>query len=91
MNHWQPHAAANETIRQREGLRTDSDYRAYLQKNANSIRWYNLAIAQSEVSNFPTLSQDHVVGPPHLCTNSETSFEHGESDLKGWFFKRFRV
>ena len=90
---WQPVALANESIRRREGIQTNSDYRAYLQKNANSIRLYNLSISQQEVSNFPTVTHDHLVGPPHLyLTKTQPAAPNEESsDLKDWFFKHFKV
>jgi hypothetical protein len=93
MQKWQPVALANESIRSREGLRTNSDYRAYLQKNANSIRLYNLSISQQEVAKFPTVTQDVVVGPPHLYVTKTQPEAPNElnSDLKDWFFKHFKV
>jgi len=93
MQNWQPVALANESIRTRDGLKTNSDYRAYLQKNANSIRSYNLSISQQEVTNFPTVTHDDMVGPPHLYLTKTQPVGPNEenSDLKDWFFKHFRV
>ncbi len=34
---WQPSAVLNDQIRKRENIKTNWDYREYLQKNANSI------------------------------------------------------
>lgn len=89
---WQPVALVNETIRRREHLNTDMEYRAYLQSNANSIRLYNLSLAQNQVSNFPTVSYDHRVGPPHLFEqrNEPPAPTEGKSDLKDWFFNLFK-
>jgi len=36
-SNWQPTAVLNEQIRQREGIKTNSEYRSYLQKNATYI------------------------------------------------------
>lgn len=90
---WQPTALVNETIRRREHLRTDMDYRAYLQKNADSIRAYNMSIATSEVSNFPTVSYENTVGPPHLYTTKTMpeAPKYQTTDLKEWFFRMFKV
>ena len=36
-SNWQPTAVINENIRKRENIKTNWDYRNYLQSNANSI------------------------------------------------------
>ena len=36
-SNWQPSAVLNEQILKREGIKTNWEYRAYLQKNADSI------------------------------------------------------
>lgn len=36
-SNWQPSAVLTEQIRKREGIQTNWEYRAYLQKNADSI------------------------------------------------------
>ncbi len=38
---WEPTAVINEQLRKRENIQTNWEYRAYLQKNANTIREYN--------------------------------------------------
>jgi hypothetical protein len=90
---WQPVALVNETIRRRERLKTDMDYRAYLQKNADSIRSYNMSIAMHEVSNFPTVSYESQTGTPHLYKTKTLpeAPKYQTSDLKEWFFRIFNV
>ena len=90
-SNWQPVALVNETIRRRENITSDMQYRQYLQQNADSIRSYNLSVAQNEVSNFPTNSYETQSGPPHLYTNKKPGPNYQDSDLKRWFFKLFKV
>lgn len=40
-SNWEPTAVINEQLRKRENLNTNSEYRAYIQQNANTIREYN--------------------------------------------------
>jgi hypothetical protein len=88
---WQPGALINETIRKKENLTTDKEYRAYLQRNAKSIMAYNTTVAQSRVSNFPTSSYEVVTGPPFLYkTGKESTPREQTSDLKTWFFSVFK-
>ena len=91
-SNWQPTSLVNETIRRRERLTTDMEYRAYLQNNATSIQLYNLSVAQQEVANFPTISYDYRVGPPHLYERMDTPVAPNTqtSDLKTWFFNLFK-
>lgn len=42
---WTPSAVLTEQIRKRENIQTNSDYRAYLQKNADSIMSFNRSMA----------------------------------------------
>ena len=89
---WQPGTLINETIRQKEGLKTDREYRAYLQKNADSIMAYNLSVARSRVSNFPASSYDTINGAPFLYkTGKEVAPKSEVSDLKQWFLSKFWV
>ncbi len=45
---WQPTAALNDQIRSREHIKTNWDYRAYLQKNATSIMEFDKNIAYQQ-------------------------------------------
>jgi len=40
-SNWEPTAVINEKLRKRENLITNSQYRAYIQQHANTIREYN--------------------------------------------------
>jgi hypothetical protein len=45
---WQPTAVLNDQIRAREHIKTNWDYRAYLQKNATSIMDFDKNVAFSQ-------------------------------------------
>ncbi len=45
---WQPTAVLNDQIRARENIKTNWDYRAYLQKNANSIMEFDKNVAYQQ-------------------------------------------
>lgn len=84
---WQPVTLINETIRKKEHLTTDREYRAYLQNNAETIMEYNRTLARSRVSNYPVSSYDSVSGPPMLYKTGKERAR--KSDLKTWFLSKF--
>jgi hypothetical protein len=87
---WQPGTLINETIRKKERLTTDREYRAYLQNNAESIMEYNRTVARSRVSNYPASSYDTLNGTPFLYkTGKERAPRPESSDLKTWFLTKF--
>jgi hypothetical protein len=45
---WQPSAVLNDQIIKREHIKSNWDYRAYLQKNANSIMDFDKNVAYSQ-------------------------------------------
>ena len=63
---WQPGAAINESIRARENINTNWDYRAYLQQNASSIMDFDRRMACEQTG----------------CTNTNTTVSQPPSDLK---------
>ena len=46
---WQPTAVLNDQIRKRENIKTNSEYRSYLQKNAMSIMEFDKNVAFSQL------------------------------------------
>ena len=78
---WQPVAVINESLRQKDGIHTNWDYRKYLQENAESIRSFNLALAQRQVSNFPVMS----LAPRPTNMSTETPYGMASSDLRNDF------
>jgi hypothetical protein len=70
---WQPTAVLNENIRKREGIKSNWDYRIYLQKNADSIIQFDQAEACKETN----------------CSYSTTKIIPEEvSDLKEYYLSR---
>jgi hypothetical protein len=59
---WQPGAAINENIRKREGIKTNWDYRNYLQSNAKSIMAFDKRMA-CEQSNCTPIDSKNVSSP----------------------------
>ena len=45
---WTPSALLTEQIRKRENITTNSEYRAYLQKHADSIMSFNRSMASQQ-------------------------------------------
>jgi hypothetical protein len=73
-SNWQPSAVLTEQIRKREGIKTNWEYRAYLQKNADSIIEFDKSVACSQT------------GCPYSYTKSPTI--HTQSDLKDTYLSR---
>jgi hypothetical protein len=67
---WQPVPVINEIIRQKEHLRTNLQYRTYLQTNADAIIVYNREVASRESSNYPKSSTDLLSRSPYLYGTS---------------------
>lgn len=73
-SNWQPSAVLTDQIRKREGIKTNWEYRAYLQKNADSIIEFDKSIACKQT------------GCPYSYTRSPTI--HTQSDLKDSYLSR---
>jgi hypothetical protein len=71
---WQPSAVLTDQIRQRENIKTNWDYRAYLQKNADSIIAFDKTTACQQT------------GCPYSYTRSPTI--QTQSDLKSAYLSR---
>jgi hypothetical protein len=69
-SNWQPTAVLNDQIRTRENLKTNWEYRQYLQKNANSIITFDQSTACQQT------------GCPYAYVQSQPSYP---SDLKESF------
>ena len=69
-SNWQPTAVLNDQIRSRENLKTNWDYRQYLQKNANSIIEFDKSTACQQT------------GCPYAYVKSHPEYH---SDLKASF------
>ena len=87
-------AKVNSTLHKDERLTDNLKYRSYMTNHADSIRLYNMSVAQTEVSaHFPNTTFGYVVGPPHLYVSPTTpqASKDESSDLKDWYLERYRV
>jgi hypothetical protein len=69
---WQPGAVINENIRARENIKTNWDYRTYLQQNAKSIMDFDRRMACEQTN----------------CTNTNNTIAPVQSDLKQLYLSR---
>lgn len=85
---WQPEAAVNAKIQQQEGIKSNWEYRQYLQKNANHIMTYNTneAIYASGNNPYATVNTEPLSNTPYLYAsytdNTNPKFGYSNSDLK---------
>lgn len=87
-------AKVNASICAHEKLTNNLEYRKCLQTNGDSIKKYNLSIAQQETAaRFPNGPFGYVVGTPYLylTPTSPQAPKYESSDLKEWYFKTGRV
>lgn len=70
-SNWQPTAVLNDQIRTREKLKTNWEYRQYLQKNANSI----IAFDQSTACQQTGCPYAYVQSQPSYPSDLKESFE----------------
>lgn len=87
-------AKVNSTLHKDERLTDNMKYRGYMTGHADSVRSYNMSVAQTEVSaHFPNTSFGYVVGPPHLYLSptAPEAPKYQSSDLKDWYLERYRI
>lgn len=72
-SNWQPSAVLNEQIITRENIKSNWDYRAYLQKNADSIISFDKTLACQQT------------GCPYFCNRATIQTQ---SDLKDEYLSR---
>ena len=76
-SNWQPASVINSNIRAREGITTNWDYRAYLQKNSDSIIAFDNTISFQET------------GCPYTYTRTPT-IQH-QSDLGNAYLSKIQL
>jgi hypothetical protein len=81
LSNWQPTAVLNDQIRTRENLRTNTEYRQYLQKNATSIMDFDKSIACQQtgcshayVPSKPPHQKDLLADPPFVNKRVNRTF-----------------
>ena len=78
---WQPAAVINETLRRKDKITSNWEYRKYLQANADDIRSFNMSVAQQQVSNYPVMN----LTPRPTQFSTETPYGMASSDLRNDF------
>jgi hypothetical protein len=87
-------AKVNSTLHRDERLTDNLKYRSYMQDHGESIRSYNMSVAQTEVSaHFPNTTFGYVVGPPHLYLSptAPQAPKYETSDLKDWYLQKYGI
>ena len=95
-NSWQPQAQTNNKIRHSAGIKSNWDYRTYMQNNADYIMKYNSmeAYNSSGVSPFASGNNIQVSNTPYLfgsLYNESKPFGYVNSDLKESFLEKERL
>jgi hypothetical protein len=91
---WQPDALVNEIIQNQEGIKTNWNYRQYLQRNALKIMQYNNSEAcydlgldpHTQTGNTPSSNVPHMF--KSTFDNSMPGFGYCNSDLKNPYISR---
>ena len=68
-----PSQTLNETMRRNDGVKTNAQYRKFMQSNSAHLRGYNKSTAELQVA-------------AHTTSNNTVANE--TSDLKEWFMQR---
>ena len=90
---WQPSAAINNNLREREGITSNSQYRKFLTDNATSIMEFNSIQACDQCCSCPARYGDNQpnTGTPYLyksCTDSTQPYGYENTDLKNEYLSR---
>lgn len=92
---WQPEAVVNEKIQKQEGIKSNWEYRQYLQNNANHIMKYNTMETIYSSGNNPYISSSMVQpssNTPFLYgstyDNRMPPYGFSNSDLKQHYLSR---
>lgn len=91
---WQPDALVNERIKNQEGIKSNWNYRQYLQNNALKIMQYNNSEAcydlgldpHSQTGNTPSSNVPHMF--KSSFDTSRPGFGYSNSDLKNPYITR---
>jgi hypothetical protein len=91
---WQPDAVINERIQQNQGIKSNWQYRQYLQKNAIQIMNYNTEEAcytlglDTHVNTYKTPSDNVPYHFKGIFDTSKPGFGYCNSDLKNPYLSR---
>ena len=85
---WQPEAVINERIQKQEGIKTNWEYRQFLQHNSNDIRKYNTAEACYALGLDPYYNTNNTPSSnvpfqfKNVFDTNKPGFGYNNSDLK---------
>ena len=87
---WQPGAVINQRLQEREGIKSNHQYRQFLINNAKSIMEFNSLEACDQCCSCPARYGDNQpdTGTPFLyksCTDSTQPFGYEKTDLKNQY------
>ena len=88
---WQPEAVLNTTIREKHNIKTNWDYRKFLQKNSDEIILSNQYLACDECGRCPYYNTGKIRNIPYLFRNivdSSKPFGYETSDQKKLYLSR---
>ena len=91
---WQPGAVVNKTLRQEAGIKSNWQYRKYLQQNADQIIEYDQRQACGECCGCPYYTSNPSANNPYLftsCTEQTQPFGYEGSDLKNIYLNRHEL
>ena len=88
---WQPGAVVNKTLREENGIKSNWQYRKYLQENADQVIEYDQRMACNECCGCPYYKNNQSANNPYLytsCTEKTQPFGYEGSDLKNLYLNR---
>ena len=90
---WQPEAVINNRIQSKEGIKSNWDYRQYMQRNGLQIMKYNSSDACNEIGlESHTAAGGHKTNVPFTYNSSfdtrTPNFGYNQSDLKTPYLSR---
>ena len=91
---WQPGAVVNKTLREEAGIKSNWQYRKYLQQNADQIIEYDQRQACGECCGCPYYKSNPSANNPYLftsCTEQTQPFGYEGSDLKNIYLNRHEL
>jgi len=94
---WQPGAVLNKEIREKEGIKTNWQYRRYLTSNADEIIKFNQMEACNQCCSCPARydnGQQSSNNTPYLyssCTSNAQPYGYENSDLKNLYLSEYQL
>ncbi len=91
---WQPGAALNKQLRSDAGIKSNWQYRKYLQENSDQIIEFNQREACNQCCGCPYYHSVKTANNPYLftsCTESTQPYGYENSDLKNLYLSRHEL